>query len=167
MVNPIQIEGRDPLEDLNRIINEPILSHEVVGPCLSHLERYRNELNDELDKAQNELESREKDLSFNENIKEKLRDLIETIESMQLRAFQVEKLVTEITVDIKQLDHAKRNITYSMTVLKRLQMLTVAYEQLKMLIKTKQYEEVTHLLQVHIFVLTSSIFISFSRPFYS
>ncbi|QSL64701.1 hypothetical protein MERGE_002003 [Pneumocystis wakefieldiae] len=154
MVNPIQIEGRDPLEDLNRIINEPILSHEVVGPCLSHLERYRNELNDELDKAQNELESREKDLSFNENIKEKLRDLIETIESMQLRAFQVEKLVTEITVDIKQLDHAKRNITYSMTVLKRLQMLTVAYEQLKMLIKTKQYEEVTHLLQA-ILQLTS------------
>ncbi|EMR11716.1 hypothetical protein PNEG_00150 [Pneumocystis murina B123] len=154
MVNAIQIEDYNLLEELNNIINEPILSHEVVAPCLSHLERYKNQLNYELDKAKNELESKEKDTSFNENIKEKLKDLTEMIESMQLRAFQVEKLVTEITVDIKQLDYAKRNITYSMIVLKRLQMLTVAYEQLKMLIKTKQYEEITHLLQA-IFQLTS------------
>ncbi|KTW29282.1 hypothetical protein T552_01237 [Pneumocystis carinii B80] len=154
MVGEVQTEDYNLLEDINSIINEPILSHEVIVPCLSHLEKYKEELNCELDKAKNELETEGKDAISNEDIKEKLKELIEMIECMQLRAFQVERLVTKITVDIKQLDYAKKNITYSMIVLKRLQMLTVAYEQLKMLIKTKQYEEITHLLQA-ILQLTS------------
>jgi maltooligosyltrehalose synthase len=52
-----------------------------------------------------------------------------------------------MTADIKRLDNTKRNLTLSMTALKRLQMLTTAYEQLKGLGKTRQYKECAQLLQ--------------------
>jgi hypothetical protein len=52
-----------------------------------------------------------------------------------------------MTADIKRLDSTKRNLTLSMTALKRLQMLTTAYEQLRGLAKTRQYRECASLLQ--------------------
>lgn len=52
-----------------------------------------------------------------------------------------------MTADIKRLDGTKRNLTLSMTALKRLQMLTTAYEQLRGLAKTRQYRECASLLQ--------------------
>ncbi|KAL9480041.1 hypothetical protein ACSS6W_004827 [Trichoderma asperelloides] len=52
-----------------------------------------------------------------------------------------------MTADIKRLDGTKKNLTLSMTALKRLQMLTTAYEQLRGLAKTRQYRECAGLLQ--------------------
>lgn len=52
-----------------------------------------------------------------------------------------------MTADIKRLDSTKKNLTLSMTALKRLQMLTTAYEQLVELSKSRQYRECAHLLQ--------------------
>lgn len=52
-----------------------------------------------------------------------------------------------MTADIKRLDATKRNLTLSMTALKRLQMLTTAYEQLRALARTRQYRECAQLLQ--------------------
>jgi hypothetical protein len=52
-----------------------------------------------------------------------------------------------MTADIKRLDDTKKNLTLSMTALKRLQMLTTAYEQLRGLAKTRQYRECASLLQ--------------------
>lgn len=66
---------------------------------------------------------------------------------MQERAVQTEKAITEMTADIKRLDNTKRNLTLSMTALKRLQMLTTAYEQLRGLGKSRQYRECAQLLQ--------------------
>src|SRR5699024_179069 len=63
------------------------------------------------------------------------------------RALKTEHAITEMTADIKQLDNAKKNLMLSMTALKRLQMLTTAYEQLKALGKTRQYRDCAQLLQ--------------------
>ena len=52
-----------------------------------------------------------------------------------------------MTADIKRLDNTKKNLTLSMTALKRLQMLTTAYEQLRGLSSTRQYRECAQLLQ--------------------
>ena len=52
-----------------------------------------------------------------------------------------------MTADIKRLDNTKKNLTLSMTALKRLQMLTTAYEQLKGLSSSRQYKECAQLLQ--------------------
>lgn len=82
-----------------------------------------------------------------ETSKAELAELFEKIESVRERALQTERNITEMTADIKQLDSTKKNLTLSMTALKRLQMLTTAYEQLRALVKTRQYRECAQLLQ--------------------
>jgi uncharacterized coiled-coil DUF342 family protein len=73
--------------------------------------------------------------------KGELADLFKKIESVRERAMQTEQTITDMTADIKRLDSTKRNLTLSMTALKRLQMLTTAYEQLRSLSKSRQYRE--------------------------
>jgi vacuolar protein sorting-associated protein 53 len=60
---------------------------------------------------------------------------------------QTEQSIADMTADIKKLDNTKRNLTLSMTALKRLQMLTTAYEQLRGLARARQYRECAQLLQ--------------------
>lgn len=79
--------------------------------------------------------------------KAELSDMFKKIENVRERAMQTEHTITEMTADIKRLDNTKRNLTLSMTALKRLQMLTTAYEQLRGLSKTRQYRECAQLLQ--------------------
>lgn len=77
-------------------------------------------------------------------------------------------MVQEITQDVKSLDYAKRHLTHSVTVLKRLQMLgrkkvfqfyarrathniclpVTAVDQLEEMSRSKQYKESAQLLQV-------------------
>ncbi|TPX17032.1 uncharacterized protein E0L32_012309, partial [Thyridium curvatum] len=76
-----------------------------------------------------------------------LASLFRRIESVRSRALQTERDITTMTADIKRLDGTKRNLTLSMTALKRLQMLTTAYEQLQGLARTRQYRECAGLLQ--------------------
>ena len=73
--------------------------------------------------------------------------LFKKIEGVQERAMQTEHAITEMTADIKRLDNTKKNLTLSMTALKRLQMLTTAYEQLQGLSISRQYRECAQLLQ--------------------
>lgn len=79
--------------------------------------------------------------------KAELAELFNKIETVRERALQTEQAITEMTADIKRLDSTKRNLTLSMTALKRLQMLTTAFEQLKGLGKSRQYKECAQLLQ--------------------
>lgn len=67
---------------------------------------------------------------------------------------QTEEAITEMTADIKRLDNTKKNLTLSMTALKRLQMLTTAYEQLRGLSSSRQYKECAQLLQAVIQLMT-------------
>lgn len=76
-----------------------------------------------------------------------LAQLFRKIETVRSRAVETEQNITSMTADIKRLDNTKRNLTLSMTALKRLQMLTTAYEQLRALAKTRQYRECAGLLQ--------------------
>ena len=79
--------------------------------------------------------------------KKDLAELFQKIEGVQKRAMQTEQAITEMTADIKRLDNTKKNLTLSMTALKRLQMLTTAYEQLQGLSTSRQYRECAQLLQ--------------------
>ena len=79
--------------------------------------------------------------------KEELAELFKKIDGVRERAMQTEQAITEMTADIKRLDGTKKNLTLSMTALKRLQMLTNAYEQLRSLSKSRQYKECAQLLE--------------------
>ncbi len=76
-----------------------------------------------------------------------LSQLFRKIETVRSRAIETEENITSMTADIKRLDGTKKNLTLSMTALKRLQMLTTAYEQLRGLAKTRQYRDCAGLLQ--------------------
>lgn len=76
-----------------------------------------------------------------------LAQLFRKIETVRSRAIETEQNITSMTADIKRLDNTKKNLTLSMTALKRLQMLTTAYEQLRGLAKARQYRECAGLLQ--------------------
>jgi hypothetical protein len=67
------------------------------------------------------------------------------MDSVRARAVATERDIAEMCAEIKRLDGAKRNLTASMTALKRLQMLATAYEQLKALGKSRQYGECAQL----------------------
>lgn len=76
-----------------------------------------------------------------------MEELFKKIDDVRERALKTEQAITDMTADIKQLDNAKKNLILSMTALKRLQMLTTAYEQLKTLSRTRQYRDCAQLLQ--------------------
>lgn len=76
-----------------------------------------------------------------------LAELFQKVEGVRQRAIETEEAITEMTADIKRLDNTKKNLTLSMTALKRLQMLTTAYEQLRGLNGSRQYRECAQLLQ--------------------
>ena len=76
-----------------------------------------------------------------------LAELFQKVEGVRKRAIETEEAITEMTADIKRLDNTKKNLTLSMTALKRLQMLTTAYDQLRDLCTSRQYRECAQLLQ--------------------
>ncbi|KAF2763854.1 hypothetical protein EJ03DRAFT_283271 [Teratosphaeria nubilosa] len=82
-----------------------------------------------------------------QDAKHDLEQLLAQIHGVRERALQTEQAITDMTADIKRLDRTKRNLTLSMTALKRLQMLTTAYEQLRGLAGSRQYRECAHLVQ--------------------
>lgn len=72
--------------------------------------------------------------------------LLSKIDGVRARALETEQTIATMTADIKRLDNTKRNLTVSMTALKRLQMLTTAFEQLRTLVKGRRYGECAQLL---------------------
>ncbi|CAO3653139.1 unnamed protein product [Cunninghamella echinulata] len=82
-----------------------------------------------------------------ENAKLAIKDLFQKIQDIKTKAAQSESMVRDITQDVKSLDYAKRHLTHSVTVLKRLQMLVTAVDQLEIMSKNKQYKESAQLLQ--------------------
>ncbi|KAI8370671.1 Vps53-like protein [Radiomyces spectabilis] len=79
--------------------------------------------------------------------KDAIQDLFQKIQDIKSKAAQSEAMVQDITQDVKSLDYAKRHLTHSMTVLKRLQMLVTAVDQLETMSQNKQYKESAQLLQ--------------------
>ncbi|KAK4228527.1 putative vacuolar protein sorting-associated protein 53 [Podospora fimiseda] len=137
----------DPIAHLNLVFSHPSTVSSVARVS-SKIQKHQHELSKEItaletaqaygpDSSLERMQSAQAELAF----------LFQRIESVRSRALQTERDITTMTADIKRLDGTKRNLTLSMTALKRLQMLTTAYEQLRGLAKTRQYRECAGLLQ--------------------
>lgn len=112
------------------------------------LRTYQNELDDEISALVVQQSSSDTEsVKRIQSAKDDLAELFKKVESVRERAIQTEQTITEMTADIKRLDNTKKNLTLSMTALKRLQMLTTAYEQLRALSSSRQYRECAQLLQ--------------------
>jgi len=78
--------------------------------------------------------------------KSAVRELFERIKAIKSKAQQSETLVSDVCRDIKSLDIAKRNLTQTVTALKRIVMLVQALEQLRQLSAVRQYQEASRLI---------------------
>lgn len=137
----------DPIDHLNALFSHQ--STLSTAPTVSaSLNRYQNALDADLASLVTAQSSEDADsVRRIQDAKAELEQLFAKIEGVRERALETERTITEMTADIKRLDSTKRNLTLSMTALKRLQMLTNAYEQLRGLIQTRQYRDVAQLLQ--------------------
>jgi hypothetical protein len=80
---------------------------------------------------------------------EQIADLFTQIHHLRSGATESEIIVRDITREIKSLDVAKKNITSSITGLKRFQMLLVAFDQLeKQQLQERRYKETAQALSV-------------------
>ncbi|XP_032234117.2 vacuolar protein sorting-associated protein 53 homolog [Nematostella vectensis] len=82
-----------------------------------------------------------------EEAQQAIQQLFAKIIDIKEKADKSEQMVKEITRDIKQLDHAKRHLTTSITTLNHLHMLVGGVDTLTTLAKKRQYGEVANLLQ--------------------
>ncbi|CAK7223886.1 Vacuolar protein sorting-associated protein 53 [Sporothrix bragantina] len=145
--SPLDSAGYDPVMHLNMLFSHP----STVGSLPAVSRRLRS-YNDELSSSISTLETAQaygpdSSLDRMQTAQSELASVFARIEDVRKRAVQTEEDITTMTADIKRLDGTKRNLTVSMTALKRLQMLTTAYEQLRTLSRTRQYRECAGLLQ--------------------
>ncbi|KAK4698154.1 vacuolar protein sorting-associated protein 53, partial [Lecanoromycetidae sp. Uapishka_2] len=137
----------DPIEHLNAIFSHPS-SLSSVPRTSRALHAYQNDLDQSI--AAHVQQQSRSDIDSVKRIqaaKADLAELFQKVEGVRQRAIETEEAITEMTADIKRLDNTKKNLTLSMTALKRLQMLTTAYEQLQELSASRQYRECAQLLQ--------------------
>jgi vacuolar protein sorting-associated protein 53 len=95
----------------------------------------REQTNSEIDGGRKELEI----------AKSSLTSLIQDIKDIKEKAQHAEQTVQYITKDIKSLDCAKKNLINSVTILKRLQMMSSAVDQLHTILSKRQYSEMAKL----------------------
>jgi hypothetical protein len=137
----------DPIDHLNAIFYHPAALSSVAATSEA-LRSYQDDLDEDIAGIVALQSSSDADsVQRIQAAKAELADLFQKIESVRRRAMHTEQTITEMTADIKRLDSTKKNLTLSMTALKRLQMLTTAYEQLRSLSKSRQYRECAQLLQ--------------------
>lgn len=82
-----------------------------------------------------------------EEAQKAILQLFTKIKDIKDKAEKSEAMVKEITRDIKQLDHAKRHLTTSITTLNHLHMLVGGVDALESLAQKRQYGEVANLLE--------------------
>ncbi|KAH7018554.1 subunit of VP52-54 complex [Microdochium trichocladiopsis] len=137
----------DPIQHLNRLFAHPS-TVSSVGRVSSTLHAQHNGLSADIARAEaDQAYGSDSSLERMQSAQAELAGLFRNIESVRARAIETEHNITSMTADIKRLDATKRNLTLSMTALKRLQMLTTAYDQLRGLARSRQYRECASLLQ--------------------
>ncbi|KAJ5142635.1 uncharacterized protein N7515_001422 [Penicillium bovifimosum] len=137
----------DPIEHLNAVFSHPS-TLSSVSQISDALHECEDELDDNIGKlVEEQVTSNADSVERIQAAKADLSELFKKIDDVRERAMKTEQAITDMTADIKQLDNAKKNLTLSMTALKRLQMLTTAYDQLQALSRTRQYGDCAQLLQ--------------------
>ncbi|RAH70684.1 putative GARP complex subunit Vps53 [Aspergillus aculeatinus CBS 121060] len=146
-IDPLDAADYDPIDHLNSIFSHPS-TLSAVSQVSQSLSAYEDELDDDISAlVEDQVTSNAESVERIQAAKADLTELFKKIDDVRDRASKTELAITEMTADIKQLDNAKKNLTLSMTALKRLQMLTTAYDQLRALSRTRQYRDCAQLLQ--------------------
>lgn len=144
----------NPYDELPRLLSTPRLLDEL-DDMLKHTHLYRTQLSrrvvDEIADYNAHLQAT--------SLKENITDMTHSIEAIKDEARKSETQISEMTLLIQKLDSYKRNLVTLMTILKRLQMLINAHNQLMGVITTRKYDEIFQML------LVVREFLGFFRPY--
>lgn len=157
-----QDEHRDPLESAHY---EPVAHLNALFPSVeslpvlarvdSKLQRYEIELQRSIKELRATAQASKHDSEVRtKRVEVELKELFQDVGGIQEKARLVEQGVSEMTRDIKKLDVTKKNLTSTMTIIKRLQMLMTAFDQLQKLASGKKYAETASLLSAVIQLMT-------------
>ncbi|KAJ3177891.1 Vacuolar protein sorting-associated protein 53 [Geranomyces variabilis] len=146
--DPLDSSAFDPVEYINLMFpTEKDL--ELVDPVLGKLQKKIAAMDKEMrELVRSQTDAGERGHKEVEETQAAIKELFNSIKQIREQATASERMVQEITRDIKSLDHAKKNLTCSVTVLRRLQMLVSAVEQLRIMAAKKKYMEASQLVQV-------------------
>ncbi|KAK6192338.1 hypothetical protein SNE40_003822 [Patella caerulea] len=145
--DPLDRADFNPVEYINTLFpTEQSLANidEVVNKIRFKIRRLDNEVRTVVRGQTNVGEEGRQAL---EEAQKAIQDLFTKIKDIKDKAEKSEAMVKEITRDIKQLDHAKRHLTSSITTLNHLHMLVGGVDSLQNLTRRRQYGEVANLLQ--------------------
>ncbi|KAK8838353.1 Vacuolar protein sorting-associated protein 53 [Tritrichomonas musculus] len=134
-------ENFDPIEFLNQVF--------PTEASLAQLTNVSEQIDNELKTIDDEIsESIRKSAKVGERSKEivnqskqMVEDVVNRINNLQSQAKDTEHVVEDVCGSIKKYDGAKNNLTNSITTLKRLQMASVAVNELEMMSNQKNYGE--------------------------
>jgi len=145
---------QDPMLASDFDINHYINTHFADEESLADLDSKIEEMQSEIGNLDEEIKACIREQAYeSESAREQLRtineesaDLIERISSVKEKAHVSEEMVKSICSEIRSLDFAKKNITFTITSLKRLIMLITGIEQLRGFCIGKQYKEAANLI---------------------
>ncbi|KAJ3056157.1 Vacuolar protein sorting-associated protein 53 [Rhizophlyctis rosea] len=146
--DPLDSSDFDPIEYINLIFpNEQSLA--TIDNVLTKLRTKIRRMDIEMrELVRSQTDAGQQTASDLRDAQKAITELYSNYERIREKAVQSEKMVQEITKDIKSLDQAKNNLTVSVIVLRRLHMLVSALDQLRGAVSRRQYTDAASLLQV-------------------
>ncbi|KAK9479498.1 Vps53-like protein [Lipomyces japonicus] len=153
LLDPLDQAGYDPLSHLLEIFSARD-SLAQLSEIQNHVSQYGFGLDEKIAELLQEQAAAEPSVQRVAKAHNELTSIFSHIEIVRERAVIAEEVITGMTVDIRKLDETKKNLTKSMTMLKRLQMLMTANEQLTVFAKDREYKEAAQLLEAVIELVT-------------
>lgn len=144
--DPLDADNFNPVDHINKTFpNEVSLSN--LDGFVDNLKAQQKQIDDDIRHAvRRQAACGRRARADLDEAKSAVRELFERIKAIKGKAQQSETLVSDVCRDIKSLDIAKRNLTCTVTALKRLVMLVTALEQLRTLSSCRQYHEASGLI---------------------
>lgn len=141
----------DPLIDIFELFDDPTALVDI-NQLMKYSNGYESQLHDEIETKREEykniLMNSDNDPNIDEMDGEVLK-LLDSFHNMKGLAEVTGNTINSMTANIKSLDYSKKNLTFTMTTLKRLQMLVTAYDRLeKQLEKQKQVKDYLEIKQL-------------------
>lgn len=142
----------DPMIHITKIFNTPTALADIdqlIEKSNFHQKNIENNLNKKRKEYKESLIELRSDQGI-DKLDSEVSKLLESFEQMKSHAEVTGRTINAMTANIKQLDHSKKNLTFTMTTLKRLQMLVTAYDRLEKQLESEKtfrnYKEIKHLL---------------------
>ncbi|CAM9020459.1 unnamed protein product [Wickerhamomyces anomalus] len=137
----------DPLYDLQELLPDPS-SLANLRSFMNYTNSYKLSIDQDIQRIQLEYTTYlQSDDKFDAGAAHsELDNIIAEIDENKKLGVNTQDVIEGMTSNIKKLDDAKKNLVLSMTVLKRLQMLITAYEQLVYFSEAKKYSDSVQLL---------------------